>query len=163
MDTGCIVGLRYLLFFFCLLPAIVMTPPAFAAGGDIIIIREVQPRSATRPPLVPDPNPHIVNPKPNAVIDQGLSNLTAPGELSDSDFANITGGHGIQHHLTNPQGPHAVGEHVQHGSAGVNQQNIPASPGASHIGGSRLGNNIDGQVNRSLQQGLSPLQQLQGR
>jgi hypothetical protein len=75
--------------------AVGLASPALAAGGDIIILREVQPRSATREPLIPDPNPHVVNPKPNAIIDRALRGMVMPPELSDSDFAAVTGSYGL--------------------------------------------------------------------
>lgn len=149
---------RLLLCGICLLPSITLTAPAFSADGDIIILREVQPRSATRPPLVPDPNPHVVNPKPNSVINQGLRGMAAPTELSDSDFAGVTGGHGIQRQLSNATSHSLQSTSMQHGSG---RANLPASPAASHSGAG-LGN-LDGQINRSLQQGLQPLQGLFGR
>lgn len=150
---------RYLLLcLFCLISGLGLTTSAVAANGDIIIQREVQPRSATRPPLVPDPNPHVVNPKPNSVINQGLSGMAAPAELSDSDFAGITGGQGIQRQVSNASTLSLQGTHLRHGNG---RSSLPDSPAAGHSGGG-LGN-LDGQINRSLQQGLRPLQGLFGR
>lgn len=132
---------------------LIFASSVLAADGDIIILREVQPRSATRPPLVADPNPQVVNPKPNAVLDQAM------GELTDGDFAAVTGGHGLrQQGMPAPREVLIAERGFQPGSgAGA----LPASRAAGHSG-SGLGA-VAGQVNRSLQQGLRPLQGLNGR
>jgi len=135
-----------------LLTIATMVLPASAAGGDIIISREVQPRAATRKELVPDPNPHLVNPKPNTVIESGLQGGRL-GELSDSDFAGVTSGTRLPAQLlqapmrTTHQSTSDIVRHV----GGASQTPL------GHSGSGAL-NNIDGQVNRSVQQGLRPLQ-----
>src|SRR5690554_5614041 len=45
---------------------------AHAAGGDIIISREVQPRAAARQELVPDPTPLVANPDRSAQVNSSL-------------------------------------------------------------------------------------------
>lgn len=135
-----------------------LAPSALAADGDIIIMREVQPRSATRPPLAPDPNPQVINPKPNAVIDRALGGMAMPGELSDGDFAAVTGGHGMQQQGMSSPRALTTERHLQP-KAGAGA--LPSSPAAGHSGGALAG--VAGQVNRSLQQGLRPLQGLGGR
>lgn len=140
-----------------LLAGLCPAPAALSAGGDIIIQRTVQPRVATRSPMIPDPNPLVVNPKPNSVINQGLEGMAAPGELSDNDFAGITGGHSSWRARGAFADLPSSGRSPQHGGGA----GVPASPAAGHSGGA-LGS-IDGQINRSLQQGLRPLQGLSGR
>lgn len=142
----------------CLMAGFALASSVLAADGDIIIMREVQPRNATRAPLVPDPNPQVINPKPNAVIDRALGGMATPGELSDGDFAAVTGGHGMpQHGLSSPH-QLASERHLQpSGGAAA----LPSSPAAGHSGGALGG--VAGQINRGLQQGLRPLQGLNGR
>lgn len=138
--------------------AVGLASPALAAGGDIIILREVQPRSATREPLIPDPNPHVVNPhvvnpKPNAIIDRALRGMVMPPELSDSDFAAVTGSYGLPQQGVSTPRELAVERHFKSKSdAGP----LPSSPAAGYAG-SGLGG-VAGQINRSLQHGLRPLQ-----
>lgn len=138
-----------------LLAGALVVLPASAADGDIIISRDVQPRPATRKELAPDPNPRVVNPKPNSVINSGLRG-NRMGELDDSEFAAVTSGTRLTGQLLSNQMPRAhqppsdIGRHV--GAVGQN----PVGNG----GGGALGN-VEGQVNRSVQQGMRPLQILQ--
>src|SRR5690554_5537333 len=53
---------QWLVCFSGLVICVLTQLPAEAAGGDIIISREVKPRAAARQELVPDPNPQLVNP-----------------------------------------------------------------------------------------------------
>lgn len=136
--------------------SLVLPATAAAADGDIIISREVQPRAAIRLELAPDPNPQVVNPKPNAIIDSGLRGNRLVGELDDSEFAAGTSGTRLSQQLISNQIPRAqqpssdAGRHV-----GVSGQNP-----VGHSGSGALGN-VNGQINRSVQQGLRPLQILQ--
>jgi hypothetical protein len=122
---------------------------ASAEQGDIVITRDVAPRSATRAPLLPDPDPRITNP--------GAVTVQATEELSDSDFATVSTGTAL---------PGLTGTGSQVGTPlGLERlpsQHLPGMGSAhSRTGGS--GANLSGQVNRSIQQGLRPLQQLGGR
>lgn len=126
-----------------------------AADGDIILTRQVQPRASTRPPVLPDPNPRVVNPKPSTYVGEDLSMRSGPGELSDSDFAAVTSGTRMTQQLLSPAGqsPHS-------NPSGLNNySSVAGNNPVGHSGGA-LGN-IDGQVNRSIEQGLRPLQPLQ--
>lgn len=117
-----------------------------AADGEVIISREVQPRIATRAPLVPDPNPVTVNP--------GRSVVNATAELGDSDFASVSSGLALpQQLLGNSLGAQPLSVPLQQGVPGL---------GAGHTGGG-AGSGVAAQVNRSVQQGLRPLQMLGGR
>lgn len=135
--------------------SVIPSSPVFAAGGDVILTRQVQTRVATRPPLVPDPNPLIVNTKPSTYVGEDLQMQSMPGELDDQDFAAVTSGaRMIQQTLAplvqgNPAGA----------ASGVNHSAIAGSNPVGHAGNA-LGN-IDGQINRSIEQGLRPLQMLQ--
>lgn len=150
-----VLAIAYFIAALSLLAGALVASPASAANGDIIISREVQPRAATRKELVHDPNPQLVNPKPNAVIHSGLRSGHI-GELDDSDFAAVTSGTRLPQQLLDSQMPRVqqsasdVARHV--GSAGHNP--------VGHSGNGAL-SNINGQVNRSVQQGLRPLQILQ--
>ncbi len=146
----------YFVVAFSLLATVLVSQPATAANGDIIISRDVQPRSATRQALMPDPNPQLVNPKPNNAINMGLRGNRAAGELNDSEFAAVHSGTQLTSQLLGNQTPLAlqpsVGAAQQAGFTGPNP--------IGHSGNSALGN-VNGQVNRSVQQGLRPLQILQ--
>lgn len=125
-----------------------------AADGDIILFRDVQTRAAIRSPVVPDPNPRIINPKPSTHVGEDLQMRSIPGELDDGDFAAVTSGSRLTLQLLAPtvQGAHS-------GASGLVNHSSVAGTGPGHAGGA-LGN-IDGQVNRSIEQGLRPLQILQ--
>lgn len=121
------------------------------AGGDgtIVIQREVQPRVAFRATMVPDPNPIAVNPNVSAQVKQQLRGL----ELDDSDFAHITSGQ----RLGNPGMPDGAG-----GGLDSNLSQGARLPGIAAGRAGASGNRISGQVNRSVQRGLAPLQNLSG-
>jgi len=120
-----------------------------AERGDIIISRDVQPRSATRQPIVPDPNPRVSN--PGAVVKYSTTN-----ELSDADFASMSTGMALPERV--------VHNHLNGNSSLMGTPSHQSVPGinASH-GGSGAAGGVAGQVNRSLQQGLRPLQAIGGR
>lgn len=126
-----------------------------AADGDILLLRQVQPRAAARPPVVPDPAPRVVNPKPSHYVGENLQMRGMPGELNDADFAAVTSGARITQQILAPLGqvPHS------RASDGVNHSSIAGNNPVGHSGGA-LGK-VDGQINRSIEQGLRPLQILQ--
>lgn len=142
----CLIGLSI---------CVLMQFPAYAAGGDIIISREVQPRVATRQELVPDPNPQLVNPDQSTQIRDNLRSGRNAMEVTDSDFANVTTGtslgRGLQ--IFTQHGDPTTGAMQSRSGLG-----ITGSVGGGQAGGSsaRIGND----VNRSVQQGLRPLQNL---
>jgi hypothetical protein len=124
-------------------------PLALAEPGQIIITRDVQPRSATRPAVVPDPNPKTVNP--------GAITTGAMVELSDGDVASVSTGSVLPGLMV---GSPQTGSPLQ--IERIPSQNLPGM-GAIHGGARGAEGGISGQVNRPLQQGLRPLQQLGGR
>lgn len=129
---------------------------AQAAGGDIIISREVQPRSATRAALVPDPNPNVANPNHAPRINRTLESAQAPLEISDSDFASVTSGTSLGNGLQIfTRTPDQTGTHMP----GRNGLGISGNTAAGRSVGGSTGR-IGGDVNRSVQQGLRPLQNL---
>lgn len=130
--VGCVVGSSFSL-------------PVEAENGIIVITREVQPRNAMRPPLIPDPNPTTVNANPSAHI------LRHTNELSDGDFADITSGAGISNLIT--QQTNNLGGNLNH------QSQLPNIAGGRGTGS---GNGISNMVNSSIQKGLAPLQILTG-
>lgn len=119
---------------------------ALAAEGDVIISRDVQTRVATVAPLVADPNPRVVNP--------GSTVAGHTGELADQDFAAVSSGMALPQRLLNGQ--------MSTQLANPSHQGIP-SLGASHSGAARGGSGVADQVNRSVLQGLRPLQTVGGR
>lgn len=131
---------------------LVLPTQTYAAGdGTIVIHREVQPRVAFRPTMVPDPNPITVNPN----VSSQVKSMLDTAELSDGDFARINTGNRMTRLPVldgNLPGFNATGSNP--GNQGV--------PGlsAGHSGGG--GNSISNQVNRGVQQGLAPLRILTG-
>lgn len=127
-----------------------VAPPSQADDGIIVLTREVQPRIATRPTLVPDPNPNTANANPSQTVDRAVSTL----ELSDSDFAKVTSGSGLQRQmLPNGQLP---------GLGSTGPSTAQGLPGMSAGRSGNAGSGISNQVNRTLQQGLAPLKMLSG-
>ncbi|MFR0690506.1 hypothetical protein ACLUTX_13980 [Enterobacterales bacterium AE_CKDN230030158-1A_HGKHYDSX7] len=125
-----------------------LCPVAQAGDGTIVLQRVVQPRVATRPTDIPDPNPVTVNPN----ISEQVVRQTNNGELSDSDFARVTSGSSLERHIL--PGGTLVGM-----DNGANQTLNGNSMGAGAAGG---GAGISNSVNRTVQQGLSPLRMLTG-
>ncbi|QXH54603.1 hypothetical protein [Pseudomonas maumuensis] len=119
--------------------------PAQADNGLVIITRDVQPRIATRAPIVPDPNPVTVNTNPSAHI------LKQTNELSDGDFANISSGAGINTLIT--QQTNNIGANIG------TQTQLPNIAGGRASGS---GNGIANMVNSNVQQGLGALKILSG-
>lgn len=119
--------------------------PVQAENGVIVITRDVQPRIATRAPLIPDPSPVTVNTNPSAQI------LRQTHELSDGDFASISSGAGINALIT--QQTNNMGSNIN------NQTQLPNQAGGRATGS---GNGISNMVNSSLQQGLGALKILSG-
>lgn len=127
-----------------------MAPAARADDGVIVLTREVQPRTATRPIVAPDPNPRTANANTSPAVDRAVNAF----ELGDSDFARVTSGSGLQRQIL-PDGQ-LPGVGISGASAA---QGLPGlSAGRSGSAGSGISN----QVNRSLQQGLAPLKMLSG-
>ncbi len=125
-----------------------------AADGDIIISRDVQLRSATRQPLVPDPSPRVVNPRQDELLQRSLESGLATVELSDKDFGQVTSGVTF---ITSKSAISSIGQTVNR-SAGATHHAVGGVSRVGHSGGSagRAGS----QVGRSIQQGLRPLQLL---
>lgn len=128
---------------------------AFAADGNIVLSRQVQPRIATRQAMVPDPNPRVVSPSPNRIIgDTLLGGTSGNNELNDHDFAGVSSGLALPRHLNNA-----------HYNAPALGNALPAqsSSGAGASQGGGMASSVAGQVNRSVQQGLRPLQIIGGQ
>ncbi|GLU36744.1 hypothetical protein [Pseudomonas sp. NBRC 100443] len=123
-------------------------PPTVQAGdGTIVIQRTVQPRVATRPTMVPDPNPITVNPNISPQINRQVGNA----ELDDAEFARVTSGSSLSQRIL--PGGNLVGM-----DNGANRTLQSGSLG----GGGGSGAGISNSVNRTVQQGLSPLRMLTG-
>ena len=128
-----------------------MVTPAFAGDGNIVLTREVQPRVATRPLLVPDPHPTVVNVDPHEQVNRQTRDIDQlPHELTDSDFANINSGLSQPNQLLGAGNPQALPSAQQH----------QIGAGAPGHGSGSLTSGIAGQINRSVQVGLRPLQNL---
>lgn len=131
----------------CGAASVPLCPIVQAGDGTIVLQRQVQPRVATRPTDIPDPNPITVNPN----ISDQVVRQTSNAELSDSDFAGVTSGSTLERHIL--PGGTLVG--MDNGS---NQSLNNGSLG----GGMGSGGGISNSVNRTVQQGLSPLRMLTG-
>ncbi|MFV3371387.1 hypothetical protein ACNFH5_24730 [Pseudomonas sp. NY15435] len=131
----------------CGAASVPLCPAVLAGDGTIVLQRVVQPRVATRPTDIPDPNPVTVNPN----ISEQVVRQTGNAELSDSDFASVTSGSTLERHIL--PGGTLVG--MDNGS---NQSLNNGSLG----GGMGAGGGISNSVNRTVQQGLSPLRMLTG-
>ncbi|ANP57478.1 MULTISPECIES: hypothetical protein [Pseudomonas] len=133
--------------------------PAHAADGTIVVQRQVQPRVAYRPSMVPDPHPTVVDTnvsaEVNALANGAASGNTVSRELGDADFAIVTSGSGIRSMILT-------------GSALPGFASQPATVqavgnlGTTHGAGGGAGAGLAGQINGSLKQGLAPLQMLGG-
>ncbi|WP_448681062.1 hypothetical protein [Pseudomonas nicosulfuronedens] len=132
----------------CGAASVPLCPVALAGDGTIVLQRQVQPRVATRPTDIPDPHPVTVNPN----ISEQVVRQTGNAELSDSDFAGVTSGSSLQRHIL--PGGQLVGM-----DNGANQTLNGNGMGAGAAGG---GAGISSSVNRTVQQGLSPLRMLTG-
>jgi hypothetical protein len=123
----------------------VISLPVQAADGIIIIQRDVQPRNATRRPLVPDPNPLTVNANPSKQV------ISATNELTDSDISGISSGASIAGIVA--QGTGAL-------SGNINGQSQLPGLSAGHSAGS--GNGVANRINSTIQLGLGGLKMLSG-
>ncbi|QXH44437.1 hypothetical protein KSS93_16245 [Pseudomonas xanthosomatis] len=119
--------------------------PAHAGDGRIIVLRDVQPRMATRAPLIPDPNPLAINANPSAAI------VRQTGELSDGDFAGISSGAGVNAMVLQ-----------QTSNLGGNINSQTQLPNMASGRGSGSGASIANMVNSSVQRGMSGLNVLTG-
>ncbi|WP_095054902.1 hypothetical protein [Pseudomonas sp. Irchel s3b2] len=119
--------------------------PVLADNGIIIIKRDVQPRMATRAPVMPDPSPTTANANPSKQV------LRQTNELSDGDFAGVATGAGISGLVT--QNTNNLGGNI------TNQTQLSNLP-AGRSGNS--GNGIANMVNSNIQQGLGALKVITG-
>lgn len=119
--------------------------PVQADNGIIIIKRDVQPRMATRAPVIPDPSPTTANANPSKQV------LRQTNELSDGDFASVASGAGISRLVT--QNTNNLGGNI------TNQTQLSNLP-AGRSGNS--GNGIANMVNSNIQQGLGALRVVTG-
>ena len=119
--------------------------PVQADNGIIIIKRDVQPRMATRAPVMPDPSPTTANANPSKEI------LAQTSELSDGDFASVASGSSITR---------LVAQGTSNLSGNITNQtqlsNLPAGRSGNAGGG------IANMVNSSVQQGLGALKVITG-
>jgi hypothetical protein len=134
------------------LAVLTVMPVSADNDGQIVVSRQVQPRTATRPPLVPDPNPRIVKTSPEAYVD--ISNAVAGGELSDSDFARVNSGMATSMNILGGRS----GPLQQNGTSNQRITRATSGIGGKAGGGGGTGG-IAGTVNQGVQQGLRPLMQ----
>ena len=127
--------------------ALIAVEACAAGDGSIVIQREVQPRVAFRQTLVPDPNPIAVNPNVSSQVSHQLRGL----ELSDGDFAHVISGQRLGNSIP-----------VDGGLPGMPTSEGARLPGLAAGRAGASGGGISGQVNRSVQRGLAPLQNLTG-
>jgi hypothetical protein len=123
----------------------IISLPVQADNGIIIIKRDVQPRMATRAPVMPDPNPTTANANPSKQV------LRQTNELSDGDFASVASGAGISGLVT---------QNTNNLSGNITNQTQLSNLPAGRSGNS--GNGIANMVNSNIQQGLGALRVVTG-
>ncbi len=130
----------------CSLGAVLVSTIAQATdNGEIVIIRKVQSFAVGNPAPRPDPNPTTVNTNPSAQINSATQN----SELGDGDFARVTTGAGVNRTIT-ANTNHLPGLNPSNGMPGLTSGRAGGSSGGA-------ANNIGGQINRSIEQGMRPL------
>ena len=122
--------------------------PVYAENGEIVLLRNVQPRAATRQELVPDPNPVAVQ-----------AGLPKNAELKDSDFAQINSGISVSNRALTSVTNSLTSSNTLTQSSGNNLQGLGGAIGGSAGGGAGT-SRISGRVNGAVQTGLRPLQNL---
>jgi hypothetical protein len=128
---------------------VLLSSPVYADNGLIVLTREVQPRAATRPALVPDPNP--------LTVQAGLPR-NAGVELDDSDFAHINTGLSISNSALTRQTDRLSTSSSMTQSGGNGVPGLGAAIGGGATGGATGG--ISGRVNGALKTGLQPLRRM---
>ncbi|ARU90524.1 hypothetical protein [Pseudomonas sp. M30-35] len=140
----------------------VCATPVLAQDGIIVLGRQVQPRLATHPTDIPDPNPTVVNTNISrqvvSTVNGSLGNAQMGGELADADFANITTGSSINSMIM-PNG--SLPGFNALGTDQANHQGATNTGSAGHSGGNS-GNGLSGTINSTIQRGLAPLNILSG-
>lgn len=121
--------------------------PVQAAGGVVVLTRDVHTRQGTRPNL-PDPNPTTVNTNASNRV------LSQTNELSDGDFASVSTGSMVNRVLMPSNGGTIRGMDAV-------PSRLPGLTGGSGAGAAS-GSSIGNRVNQSVQRGLAPLQNLGG-
>lgn len=132
--------------------AVVLNAPVSADNGEIVLIRTVQPRSAFRTELAPDPHPLTV---------QAGGSKYANTELNDNDFAHINTGLSVSNSALTGQTNSLSSSNIltqPGGSAGNGLPGLDATLGGGSVGGATGG--ISGRVNGAIQTGLRPLQNM---
>lgn len=120
-----------------------MSVPASAEDGVIVTGRNVQGFHVGRPAFGADPYPATANANPGKQILRATT-----GELSDSDFASVSSGAGITRViLPNGELP-GLGN-----TLGSRSADLGTGAAAGHAGGSSLG----GQISGSIERGMAPL------
>jgi hypothetical protein len=142
--VGKIKGIYCLLLIGCALGSSVCLPVQ-ADNGIIIIKRDVQPRNAVVPSMIPDPDPTTANANPSQQI------LRQTNELSNDDFAKVSSGAGINRLVV--QGTDNLGGNI---TTQTQLSNLPAGRSGNS------GNGIANMVNSSVAKGLAPLNIITG-
>ncbi|MCV6196372.1 hypothetical protein OFL53_25495 [Pseudomonas aeruginosa] len=137
-------------------------PPAHAADGTIVVQRQVQPRVAYRPSMVPDPHPTVVDTnvsaEVNALANGAASGNTVSRELGQAASPSVPRGAGIP--SISPPGGARRGCPTPPATRATVQ--AVGNLGTTHGAGGGAGAGLAGQINGSLKQGLAPLQMLGG-
>lgn len=130
----------------CSLSAVLASAGVQAAGnGEIVVIRKVQPFAVGNPAPRPDPNPTTVNANPSVQI----NSTSQSSELGDGDFARVSTGAGVTRAIT-ANTNHLPGVNTSNGISGLTN-------GRAGGNGGGVANNMGGQINRSIEQGMRPL------
>lgn len=137
--------------------------PVAAQDGIIVLGRQVQPRLATHPTDVPDPNPTVVNTnisrEVNSMVNGAASGTRLSAELGDADFATITSGSSITTMIM--PGGNLTGFNAL-GTDQASHQGSTNTGSAGHSGGAGAGSGLGNTINSTVQRGLAPLNMLGG-
>ena len=128
---------------------VLLNNPVYADNGLIVLTRDVQPRAATRAPLVPDPH--------SLTVQAGLPR-NAGAELDDGDFAHVNTGLSVANSALTRQTNSLSTSNSMNPSGGNGVPGLGAAIGGGATGGTTGG--IGGRVNGAIQTGLRPLQKM---
>lgn len=129
-----------------------------AKPGEIVLIRNVAARPADRPPTAPG-MALMVSASPNPQLVGTMTGSSSPGEISDTDIANLNAGpaagglsvqSGVQHSLGVALGTNAGGNHAAAVSSnGVsNMLGAPTAGGAIADGTRNIGDQVTGAMSQ---------------
>lgn len=135
--------------------------PAHAADGTIVVQRQVQPRVAYRPSMVPDPHPTVVDTnvsaEVNALANGAASGNTVSRELGDADFAIVTSGSGIRSMILTGSAPPGHRAAMKKPPEGGFSMDCCGAQACGRMCGNRITSRIDGELVSSITRRSMPM------